>query len=254
MRPAISVAIRYLRISYLEAKSDYQGTKIGLAWAPLSTLIFTAMLALVFHHAEAGYRTVFFLYVLAGYVLWNFISESVGGSVDIIQKRLEFAVHNNLSLVGLFLKVLSDRILIYGVNSIALLLSIVILDPRLFSIQNFLIFPFLVIITLTSLSISFIINVMTIFIPDMSMLIKTGVRFVFFASPVFWLASGAEGVRGLLVTYNPVAYYLSLSRQIYGIEPVESDKWIITILITIALTTVALITYRNSHSFIRNLK
>lgn len=254
VRPSISVAVRFLRISYLEAKSEYQGTRLGLAWVPVSTLIFTAMLALVFRHSEAGSQIDFFLYVLSGYVLWNFISDSIGGSVDIIQKRLEFAVHNNMTLPGLFLKILADRLFIYFINAMLLVVCIVVLRINSVNYEFILVIPFLVIVMVASISISYIVNVITIYIPDMSALIKTGVRFLFFASPVFWIADSGGGGRDLLSLYNPAAYFLSLSRQVFGIEKLAGDKWLIATLLTLFLAVVGLIAYRGTRGFVRNLK
>lgn len=254
VRPILSVAVRFLRISYLEAKSEYQGTKLGLAWVPVSTLIFTAMLALVFRHSEAGSQVDFFLYVLAGYVLWNFISDSVAGSVDIIQKRLEFAVHNNLTLFGLFLKTLADRLFIYAINVLLLVICVVLLKWNALGPQLLLVVPFIAIIMVASLSLSYIVNVITIYFPDMSLLIKTAVRFVFFASPIFWVADEAGGIRGLLSDYNPVAYFLSMSRQVFGIDPLAGDKWLVAALLTAVLAVIATIAYRRTQGFVRNLK
>lgn len=254
VRPILSVAVRFMRISYLEAKSEYQGTKLGLAWVPVSTLIFTAMLALVFRHSEAGSEVDFFLYVLAGYVLWNFISDSVAGSVDIIQRRLEFALHNNLTLFGLFMKTLADRLFLYSINLLLLVVCVVLLKWSALGYELFLILPFGVIITVASVSVSYIVNLVTIYFPDMSLMIKTAVRFVFFASPIFWIAEDADGIRGLLSTYNPAAYYLSMSRQVFGIEPFELNIWLISALMTLFLAVVAVIAYRRTESFVRNLK
>lgn len=254
VRPKLSVAVRFLRISYLEAKSEYQGTKLGLAWVPVSTLIFTAMLALVFRHSEAGSQADFFLYVLAGYVLWNFISDSIAGSVDIIQKRLEFALHNNLTLFGLFLKTLADRLFVYSINVLLLAICVVLFKWSALGYQLFLIVPFAIIITVASVSISYLVNVTTIFFPDMSLMIKTAVRFVFFASPIFWVADDADGVRGLLSTYNPAAYFLSMSRQVFGIEPFAPHIWLISSLLTLVLAAVGMIAYRRTEDFVRNIK
>jgi ABC-type polysaccharide/polyol phosphate export permease len=227
---------------------------LGLAWVPVSTLIFTAMLALVFHHSDTGNQVDFFLYVLAGYVLWNFISDSISGSVDIIQKRLEFAVHNNLTLFGLFLKTLADRLFTYAMDVMLLVICVVLLKWSVLGTHVFLIAPFVFIIMVASLSLSYIVNLITIYHPDMSLLIKTAVRFVFFASPIFWVADDAGGIRSLLSTYNPAAYFLSMSRQVFGIEPLAGDKWLVATLLTLILAAIAMIAYRRTQGFVRNLK
>src|SRR5262245_18312745 len=129
VRPYLSNTLRFLRISYLETRSDYEGTRPGLLWLHLSTVIFTLMLAIAFRHSDTMPQSYFFLYVLSGYVIWLFITDTITGSIDIIQKRLEFAVHNNLSLPGLFLKLLIDRLFEYFINLAVLLIALILLSP-----------------------------------------------------------------------------------------------------------------------------
>lgn len=255
VRPYLSGCVRFARISYLEVKSDNQGTHLGLLWVPLSTLIFTAMLALVFRHSDTMPLAGFFLYVLSGYVFWNFIAESISGSTDIIQKRLEFAIHNNLSLAELFGKLLVDRLFVYFLNLVPLVLFTLILIPENFGPNIFLFAPFLLLAVVTSLSVSYLINLLTVFFPDLTALIKVGTRFMFFASPVFWgVADGATGARQLLVQYNPAAYYLDLSRQVFGIQPFVGESWVVAAIISLVLCVIGIIAFRQSEGFVRNVR
>lgn len=254
LRLYISTAIRYLHISYIEAKAAYQGTRLGLLWLPLSTLIFTSMLALIFRHSDTMPIAEFFLYVLCGYTLWQFISDSISGSTDVIQKRFDFALHNNLTLFGLFAKLLVDRLFEYAVNVALLLLAIVILAPGMLGVNLLLALPFLPVLIVTSLALAYIVNVITVFAPDFSAVIKTAVRFVFFASPVFWSPAERTDIRHLLATYNPVSYYLSLARQVFGVEPFSLSTWTIALGISAAICLAGAVAYSQTNRLVTNIK
>lgn len=254
VRPLLSALVRFMHISYIEAKSQYYGTRLGLWWLPLSTLLFTAMLALVFRHSDTMAVSDFFLYVLSGYILWQFIQDTINGSVDAIQKKLEFAIHNSLSLAGLFGKLLMDRLFEYGVNLALLITAMLIFAPTRFGTELILFAPFLVIIVLTSLALSYLVNLLTVFFPDLATLIKTGTRFVFFASPIFWVANEQTGVRHFLVNYNPISYYLGIGRQVFGISPVDWKVWLWALAISTALCLAGLIAFERSKTFVRNIK
>lgn len=254
IRPFLSTFVRFLHISYLEAKSQYRGARLGILWIPVSTLIFAAMLSLVFRHSDAMSMTDFFLYVLSGYTLWGFILASVVSSTDVIQKRLEFAIHNNLTLAGLFGKLLVDRLFEYGINLAVLVAIIVIMSPTKLGLELLLFIPFIAIIVLTSLSTAYLVNIITVFVPDLASLIRTGIRFVFFASPVFWVASERTGVRAFLATYNPVSYYLGMCRQVFGITPLEAFPWIGGLTVSLALCLAGAFAFVQSSSFVRNIK
>ncbi|WP_048649307.1 ABC transporter permease [Nitratireductor soli] len=255
IRPYLSGIVRLFHISYIEAKSEHKGTYLGILWVPLSTLIFTAMLALVFRHSDTVPLADFFLYVLIGYVFWGFIASSITGSLDVIQGRLEFAIHNNLSLAGLFGKLLIDRLFVFFINLIPFLALLIVLRPGLLGMQVLLFIPFLVLAVLTSLGAAYLVNTMTIFFPDLKAMFRVGTRFMFFASPVFWSAAATgTGLRVMLVQYNPAAYYLSLPRQVFGIEPLDANTWLTATIISAIVCMTGYLAYHHSQGFVRNLK
>lgn len=254
LRPYISISVRFLHISFLEASSQYEGTRLGLLWVPLSTLIFTAMLALVFRHSDTMPLYEFFLYVLSGYTLWRFIQASVTGSTDIIQKKFDFAVHNNLTLAGLFGKLLVDRLFEYALNLGLLVAAMLLLAPQYLGF-NLLLFPvFLLVIVAASVALAYLVNILTVFIPDLAAVIQASVRFVLFASPIFWSPASGTDFRLWLATYNPVAYFLGMARQVFGVEPFSLQIWSVAIAITCFICVVGIITYRQSNTIVTNIK
>lgn len=254
VRPALSALVRFFHISLIEARSERQSSHLGILWSPLSTLIFTGMLALVFHHPEHD-RAKFYLYVLAGYVLWGFISTSITASTSVIQRRFDFAIHNNLTLIGLFCKLLIDRLFALALDIVLLFLAVLILAPASFG-PNVALLPLLIILlALVSLAVAYIVNLAVIIFPDLDAIFNVGVRFMFFASPIFWgIEDAGSGVRALLVSYNPAAYFLSVFRQVFGITPFMASSWIVTIGIAAGLCLAGLLAYKRSETFVRNLK
>ncbi|PMR73052.1 ABC transporter permease [Billgrantia endophytica] len=254
LRPFLSIFVRFLRISYLEVKSKYQRTKLGVLWIPSSTLLFTAMLALVFRPSETMPLADFYLYVLTGFVLWQFIQGSIAGSTDVIQKKLEFAIHNNLTLAGLFGKQLVDRLFEFSINLLLVITALVVVGLNHVGVNLLAFLPFILIVAMTSIAVAYLINLMTVFYPDLAELVKTGTRFMFFASPIFWLAEERAGVRQFLSSYNPVSYYLGMIRQVFGIEPFSTRTWLFTLIISSVLCLTAFVAYFRSRDFVRNIK
>lgn len=255
IRPHLSRLVRFFHISSIEARSERQSSYLGILWGPLSTLIFTAMLALVFRQPHLITGGEFYLYVLAGYVLWSFITATITSSTTVIQRRLDFAVHNNLTLVGLFYKLLIDRLFAMSLDLILLVFAIIILAPGSLGLHLVLVPPLLVALALVSLAVAYLVNLAVILFPDLEVILNVGVRFMFFVSPVFWGAEGgATGVRAALIDYNPAAYFLSVFRQSFGVAPLEPKAWIVVIGFSVTLCAIGVIAYYRSHAFVRNLK
>lgn len=254
IRPYLSTAVRFLHISYIEAKNEHSGTRLGLLWTPLSSLIFSALLALVFRHSDSVSVADYFLYVFCGYIFWGFVSDSLTGSTELIQSRLDFAIHNNLSLAGLFAKTLVDRLLKYFLNLIVLVVLILIFRPSDITLGAALFPAFLALIIVTSLGAAYLTNILTIFYPDLKTAVKVGVRFMFFASPVFWSVETTHGTRALLSHYNPLAHYLAVSRQVFGIQPLEPFAWTVVVTISCVVALAGYVAYVKSQRFVRNFK
>ena len=257
VRLALSALIRATRIGFLELHAEHSSKRLGIAWLPITSVAFAAMLALIFHPSEGVSRTDFFLYVLAGYTLWSFIARSFSEGIGLIQKKFEFAIHSGLDLRGLFLKALIDRLIEYTLNLVALLVLVFLLKPAaILSAQVLLLAPFFVVISVASVSVSYVVNLITVYFPDSAPLIGTGVRLLFFASPVFWSETdgGHGSLRDTLATFNPVSYYLDLSRQASGLAAFRLEDWLIAMAITAVVSALAAFAFNYSRDVVRNVR
>jgi lipopolysaccharide transport system permease protein len=254
IRPYLSTFVRFMHISFLEAKSDYEGTMLGILWIPVTTLSFSILIALVFHGGGSMSHTDFFLYVMSGFVTWNFVSGSITQSTRIIQAKFAFAVHNNLGLAGLFGKLLADRGFEFGIEMLTLAAAVLILAPWSYGPPLLLLFVLIPMLAIVSLATSYLTNLLTLFFPDLGNLVSAGVRLLFFATPIFWRAEGASDTRLLLEMYNPASYYLMMTRQAFGLEPIEVQVWLIGSIISLVVALAGFIAYQRSNSFVRNLR
>ncbi len=249
--------LRFWRICVLELRAQYESSRVGVLWIPISSLLFSGVLALVFRYdSQFAGRFGFFCYVLSGYTLWSFIARSFTDSTMLIQKRYTASVHNGMNMREMYVKALIERLLDYLINFIILFFIVIFFSPNGLSLNLFLLLPGLVFISISSLAISYIVNVISVLVADLAHIIKTGVRLLFFASPVFWYAGVAEqnDVRHVLSLYNPVGYYLSIPRQSLSITPYHSEDWIVALISSAILSAIALIIYRRTFSFIRNIR
>jgi lipopolysaccharide transport system permease protein len=254
IRPYLSNFVRYMHISYLEAKSQYEGTVLGILWIPVSTLSFALLLGFVFHSGGSMSATQFFLYVLSGYVTWNFVSDSILRSTNIIQNKFEFAIHNNLGLAGLFGKMLADRGFEFAIELAVLVLAVLILSPLSYGPPILLLLVLIPILCVVSLAASYLINLLTLFFPDLGNVVSTAVRLMFFATPIFWFVEERSDWRAFLEVYNPASYFLMMMRQSFGLQPVQLHVWLIGGVISLIVVVAGYVAFRQSQSFVRNLR
>ena len=253
-RKQVSKAIRLSMIAYFENRAVYERTILGLTWIPISTLAFVITLTLVFNTGGYSEAAEFFLYVFIGYSLWVFILDTITQSTTVIQNQIDFANHNRMNIIDLFLRNLFNRFFRFLLNVSALFLTVAFLSIDTVAYSFLAYGPFMLLILLTSFALSYLINFMTLVYPDSEKAIQTVARFLFFVSPVFWIADpGAGGVRGILLTYNPIAYYLSIARQLFFVEPFSADTWGIALIITTITCLASYICYLRTKDFVRNM-
>lgn len=254
LRQIVSKTIRLFLIVYFENKSAYQRTKIGLLWVPLSTMAFVLTLTLVFGPKDDPDPSKFFLYVFIGYTLWIFILDSITQSANIIQGQIDFANHNKMSLVDLYLKNLFDRLFRHLLSVAALFVIAGFFSPGTIWLSFLFYIPFILLIMAISLGISYLVNYTTLIFPDVEKVILIVARFLFFLSPVFWVADpGGAGMRNLLLLYNPVSYFLTIARQIFFIEPFNASSWIVAIGLTIVICVAGYVCYALTKNHVRNI-
>jgi ABC-type polysaccharide/polyol phosphate export permease len=255
IRPLLSIFVRFMHISYLEAKSSYEGTVLGIFWIPVTTLSFSLLLGFVFHGGGSMPPVQFFLYVLSGYVAWNFISDTIIGSTKIIQGKFDFAVHNNLTLPGLFGKMLADRGFEFGLELLTLAVAVLVLAPLSYGPHVLLLLVLLPMLAIVSLALSYLVNLLTLFFPDLGNVVSTVIRLMFFATPIFWLVEDKlNDPRALLEVYNPASYFLMMMRQVFGVQPVDPFAWLVGGVITFVVAAAGFLAYRQSNSFVKNLR
>ena len=69
------------------------------------------------------------------------------------------------------------------------------------------------------------------------------------------VTEGAEAdILAKLEVYNPASYYLMMMRQSFGLQPLVLHVWLIGAVISLIVIAAGAIAYRQSNSFVRNLR
>lgn len=254
IRRLASYAIRFLRISFLELKAKNQST-LGVFWIPLTSLLFAAVLFVLFGFSTEGVELNFFFYVLVGYSFWQFVAASLNGSIELLRTQFDHAVHNGLNLTGLYLKALSDRVAELILNLGVCVLAALLVHPIAFGKTAILIMPAIALALITSLSVSYIISLIATLVPDLGRVIRTGTRFLFFVSPIFWTVGDTDqAIRRAMYSFNPVSYYLEVMRQAFGVAPFDQLSWLMAFGLTAAFAAMGWLLFVRTRSIVTNIK
>src|SRR5271155_1447182 len=80
----------WLHLGWVEVKQRYRRSVIGPWWISLSMLIFILMMGIVFSRLFHQSLSEYIPFFTAGFLIWSFISASVGEAPDIFKVNAPF--------------------------------------------------------------------------------------------------------------------------------------------------------------------
>lgn len=228
----------WTRLGWADFQVAHRRTVIGPLWQVVQVAIWVVGLTLVFRQALAASAPNYMVYVAIGVVLWNFISTSI------TQGTLAFVRHaglikdiNNPILIYPF-RILANNLIKLSVQASVILMvwptaSVTLSASMLLAIPGF------ALVLLTALWAIPLLALIGVRFRDTSHAFQAVMRFLFFATPVFWLPSGL-GSRDYIATFNPLAHYLNVVREPLLGGTADPLSWIVVIAITVGGGIVSL--------------
>ena len=243
----------YLRFAMVKAairlQLQYNKTIVGLLWEPLSLLIVTVALCAIWSVVltESNFFD-FFYFVLAGMLIWNFISSIISRGVNV------FYVHTvqlKSRYAPLSLPIIED--LVYELYRF--ILSLLLFLPLfLFHSANLVsmlwFFYGLILMLVSGLGFVFLFGAISFFYQDVKQVILSIMRLAFLLTPIIWRKERL-GIYQDFVLLNPFYCYIEICRNGMLGQPTEPRVLIIGTLLTIVIFTLGLFFISSNEKKIR---
>lgn len=229
----------WLRLGWTDFQVAHRRTVIGPLWQVVQVGIWVVGLTLVFRQALAASEPNYMAYVAIGVVLWNFMSASITQGVNGFVRHAGLIRDINNPILIYPFRVLANNLIKMAVQASVILMvwptSTIVLQPSaLLAVLG------LGLVFLTALWAIPLLALIGVRFRDTSHAFQAVMRFLFFATPVFWLPSGL-GQREYIATLNPLAHYLNVVRDPLLGTPVEPLSWAVVIGITVTGALVSLL-------------
>lgn len=219
----------------------HRRTVLGPLWQIVQVGVWVVGLSIVFRQALAASYDEYLAYVAAGLIFWNFMSNSLAIGIQTFRQSAELIrnVSNPILIYPL-------RLLINNLSKLAFQFIVFFLVLPWTSVsfrpETLLVVPGLLLLMITAVWATSLSALIGVRFRDAQFALQSIMRFLFFATPVFWLPSGL-GEREYFATLNPFSHYLEVVRApLLGQAP-SLTAWITVITITIvgAIITITLI-------------
>lgn len=202
-------------------KNMYVGSALGIIWTFVQPLAMTLILWIVFvfgFKSQAVGDIPFVLYLLTGLIPWNFFSETLVKSTNVmseysfIVKKVQFRV-SILPLVKIY-----SALMVHGIF-IAILITFLLFNRFTFNLFWLQSLYYLFAMSLLLLGYSWLFASLNVFLKDTAQVIGIGVQIGFWLTPVFWHLDMFPAEFYPYLRLNPMFYIIEGYRDsfLYGI-------------------------------------
>jgi ABC-type polysaccharide/polyol phosphate export permease len=218
----IRSGLRMRRVWMALAQEDigdsHKRTRLGPVWLLLNYLLFVITLLYVLGEKTPSYA----VYLACGLLVWNFINETVGQSVQLFFAEQAFIKGTVLPLFVYVMRQTTRTIIRAGYGVVGAIIVIIFVGQSPEFVWIYAI-PAVVLLILTAPAVSIVLAVLGTLIPDVTFFIMHFMRLAFFLTPVFWYPTNG-GFRRTLYNWNPMTHYIDIFRRpiVDGVVPLHS--------------------------------
>lgn len=201
----------WLMLSWQDIRLRYRRSSLGPFWMTLSMAISIYTMGFLYGHLFKVDLHIYYPFLAAGLLVWNllylFIIDSTNAFIEaenyLKQIKLPYSI---------FIMRAITRSLIMFAHNVVVLLPIYIFLRIHFSLDMFLFFPNLLIVTLTAIGFGMILALFGARFRDVTQIIISLMQVAFFLTPIIWNHAILPAKYQFVVALNPFAQYLELLR------------------------------------------
>ncbi|MEF9961308.1 MAG: ABC transporter permease [Erysipelotrichaceae bacterium] len=209
---------RIFSISKYELLSDMRDSRLGIFWNFANPAIQIATYAFVFGLGIRGNRAVegipFLDWMLAGMLVWFYISKCITGGVNSIYEKLNVITKMKFPVSILPATVIFKE-LFNHFFMIILVFIFYMIRGYSFSIQWFGIFYYTFCVTMFGISLSMVTSVLNMFTRDVKKLVNAFMRMFLYITPILWTVEILPLKYLRILKINPLYYIVEGYRDCF---------------------------------------
>ena len=183
----------------------------------------------------------YLVYMASGVVLWQYMSSTLttGANVFVANSRQIVSINN--PLYTYVLRNVIEHLVKFSFHSLVFI-AVMILTRTHAEPAMLLAVPGFAILVITTLWAVPLLGFTGTRFRDFTHLLRAGMRFLFFATPVFWYADGLND-RAYLANYNPFSHFLEIVRGPLIGESASLTSWTVVLIINVIGIGIMFILY-----------
>lgn len=232
----------WLTLGWYDFSIHYRRTLMGPFWQTIQVGIWVLGLTLVFGRHE-GQGIHYVAYVATGVTFWNFLSSSLTNGAGVFNRRANLIrnLENPLSLH--VFRSITESTARLGFQFLAFF-AIVAYSPDLLTPATLMFIPGLLAVLFTVAWVAPLMGIIGSRYHDTEHFLSVLMRFLFFTTPIFWVARETSGARTWLAALNPFTHFLEIVRAPLLGEMPGSTAWTVVLCITLPGSLISYYLFR----------
>lgn len=237
-------------LSWLDIKLRYRGSALGPFWITLTMSIFIFAYGVVYSRLFHENLKDYFPFLTAGLLIWGYFSTILTESSEIYYAAKGFIYQIKLPYLIYNYRLISRNIIVFLHNFIVYVLVALYFKVPV-TVDTLLFIPGFILLSINLFVASMLLSLLGTRYRDIPPVIASMVQVAFFVSPIMW-AARLLSPNSKIIRYNPITYFLDITRSpLLGQAP-ELRSWLCCLIITGLMLLVAaplFIKYRSRIAF-----
>jgi len=196
----------------LQTFNRYQRAIIGPLWLVIPTSLFVLLLGSLYSVVLETDIRPYMMHLAVGYVTWGFITTSLVASSQAVKGNKNFLLQGNIKAIHIILKGITNNF-ITTIHA-AVIIPLVMIYFSFFDINILGILVAAIVFLFNALTFGIIFALLGARFKDLTHLIQSVMRVLFFATPIIWLPGSVRGeIVGVFLYLNPFYYFLEVARE-----------------------------------------
>lgn len=225
-----------VELALQKSLARYRTMVLGPLWMAIAFCVSSVGLAFLFAMLLNRPFEEYLPYLVTGLFIWNLIFGAVSEGPRILLDYRSLILQGQIP-IAIYPLISNLKQWIVMMHGLPVLLVVLAITPNTLSPQLLWLVPGLLAITIFCISISLILAIAGAYFPDLAEVVSSGMRFVFFLTPVLWMADQRPTL--IIISHaNPLFYFLEAFRApIIG----TSDPGFAVMVASIIATVTAII-------------
>jgi ABC-type polysaccharide/polyol phosphate export permease len=198
-------------LAFMEFRLRYRRSILGPLWLPISKLLISAVLIVIFSQVLKVDMREYGPYLVVSIIVWEFMQGSILASCNSLLNARDVILHTSMSPMSLILKQLCLDVLVFLANFMAVPIVFLALGFGV-GLQALLILLAFVILVANVSWMCVLLAIMNTRFRDVAEIAANGMTFMFYLTPVIWKKDLISERHFIFVEINPFYHDLAIFR------------------------------------------